>query len=549
MKRSCLLKLIDENLMNQLYQFCYARTAHSYEAEDLCSDILCAVVKSSHIDKEVANPMGYFWSVARNIYAEYCEKRHVQTEHLLQTDSEEVLLRIPDTTDNYVEENETERELLEVIFQHIANLSRAYRSVMIGFYLDGKSTAQLSQELGVSESAIRQRLFSARNDIKNGVKKMNDKKIVKKPTVLDEMQWTVWGGGSPVDGDPRDVCVRQFSKHIVWLCRNKANTARSIADELGVPMTYVEEELDIQVNGTNGRYGTLRKTDTGKYVINFVLLDKREIQQLQQLYIDYIPMICDNVIKHIKEYKREYLAFPYINKMPTLNLILWQQVRGMADVFAACVEEKLKNKYLADVKISERPFSIFGYQEYEGAKDWGGGWDGVTASDLCGYKHIRIDNVYMSHIKAHFHCECNISNDEKLRMAIRAIEGLSVDELDEKEKEIAARAIECGYLYREDRSLFTKFLVHKKDDGDRLFAVNELMRDSFEETADGVAKKIADFVKRNIPEYLRGDYNYINWLANLPVLDTLVDCLIEQGILTPPENGVGAEGIWMSVEK
>ena len=29
----------------------------------------------------------------------------------------------------------------------------------------------------------------------------------------------------------------------------------------------------------------------------------------------------------------------------------------------------------------------------------------------------------------------------------------------------------------------------------------------------------------------------------------LVESLIERGLLIPPENGVGAEGVWMLVEK
>ena len=42
---------------------------------------------------------------------------------------------------------------------------------------------------------------------------------------------------------------------------------------------------------------------------------------------------------------------------------------------------------------------------------------------------------------------------------------------------------------------------------------------------------------------------FANVLANSPVLDAVVECLIEKGVLTPPEDGIGAEGCWMSVKK
>ncbi len=51
------------------------------------------------------------------------------------------------------------------------------------------------------------------------------------------------------------------------------------------------------------------------------------------------------------------------------------------------------------------------------------------------------------------------------------------------------------------------------------------------------------------PEYLWGEWQYANSLANMPVLDAVVECLIEKGLLTPPENGLGAEGCYMLVDK
>ena len=46
-----------------------------------------------------------------------------------------------------------------------------------------------------------------------------------------------------------------------------------------------------------------------------------------------------------------------------------------------------------------------------------------------------------------------------------------------------------------------------------------------------------------------GEWSFANELASLPVFDALVEALIERGLLTPPENRLGAEGCWMSVEK
>ena len=62
-------------------------------------------------------------------------------------------------------------------------------------------------------------------------------------------------------------------------------------------------------------------------------------------------------------------------------------------------------------------------------------------------------------------------------------------------------------------------------------------------------EKVAGCIRRFVPEHLLGEWKYANWLAAQPVLDALLDNLVAAKVLIPPENGVGAEGCWMNVEK
>lgn len=549
MQKTELLKMIDAGLIERLYQYCYARTSYSCEAEELCSDILYAVVRSGRGGGEVENPEGYFWGIAHRVYADYCERRSVRGERTVTGDAEEVLGLIPDTSEERAAESEEDARLLGEVLRQITFLSKAYRDVMVGFYLEGKSTARLAAELCISETAVRQRLFAARNDVRNEVKKMGETNKIQKPTALEKISFGQWGDGNPNDGNPWTLCERQLSRHVIWLCRNNPTTAKAISDEMGVPMPYIEEELVLQVRGKNGRYGTIRKTDSGKYVTNFILLDDGEIKEAGQFYMDRISMICDAVAAYIEAHREEYLSLSYLNKMPTFNLILWQNVKMMAEIFAYCVETKLQDKYFPDVEIAKRPYTIYGYRWYEGRKNWGAGQDSIEAEGIGGYKKILLMNIYMNGIQAHFRCGHDIYRDPALTMAIRAVEGISMGELDEKGKEIAAKAIECGYLYRDGDVLYTKFLVSRMEDEGRVWSINKGMASAFEEEADKVASQIAGFIRKNIPEHLMGDYLKVNSLAGEAVVDFLVEALIQRGLLTPPADGVGAEGLWMFVEK
>ena len=374
------------------------------------------------------------------------------------------------------------------------------------------------------------------------------KETYHKPVALENMDYVIWGNGSPMWGDPREGFQRLFSKHIVWLCRKKPMSAAEIAEELNVPTLYVEEELELLRRGTNGKYGLLRRLDNGKYAINFILFDAETVEKAQEIYTEYLPMICDTIAVYIEKHEQEYLRFPYLNKKVDLNLILWQQIFSIADCFSHSVKQILSTKYFKGAEPPSRPFSVFGYVD-NGKKHWGGGWDGVDAKNVCGFADIHLDNIYISRIKPHFHCGLNVSKNVPIQLALRAINGLAVSALSEDEKEHAAKAIEQGYLYREGDTLYTKILVNEMSDGERLFDISNGLIDVFEKEAAPIAEKIAALIRRAVPDHLLGEWRFANDIASMPILDSVVEALIEKGILTPPENGIGAEGCWMSVQK
>ena len=117
-----------------------------------------------------------------NVYADYARQRRQRAEYFYQGDAEEVLLLLAGQ-----QEDEDQDELLLSVYRQISFLTKAYREVMILFYLDGLSTAEIAKMQNISETAVRQRLFSARQKIRNEVENMNE--IGKKPILLDKKEF------------------------------------------------------------------------------------------------------------------------------------------------------------------------------------------------------------------------------------------------------------------------------------------------------------------------------------------------------------------------
>lgn len=542
MKKRELLKMVDKDLLEKLFGFCYARTRDSYEAQELCSDVVYALVRTANTEGEIADSYSYIWKTARNVYADFCNHYRRHADFFYEGDPDKIFPLISD--DGHIQEQD-DAGLLKDVYQQIAFLTKAYREVMVAFYLDGLPIKDIAKMQHTSETAIRQRLFSARKTLKTEVEKMENP-TTKKPVTLDDIYFTIWGTGDPIWGDPREVCTRRFSRHIVWLCHKKPMTAKQIAEELNVPTVYVEEELEILTKGKNGKYGLLHRLDNGKYAINFILLDKETIGKAHDIYIAQLPEISDVIEKFIQENKERFLAFPYLNHKFDWNLILWQQIHTISSTFARTVYHILKEKYFSDIAKTERPFSVFGFES--NGTNYGGGWDAINATNICGYAQIHFDNIYSNRVREHFHCGHDVANDPELQLAIQAINGIDIKNLSEQDKEHAAKAIECGYLYREGDILYTKILINNVSDSNHLFEISgELAKGYFDASAEKVAVDIAKLISDHVPEHLLGEWQYVNDLADMPILDSLVDILIDKGMLIPPKDGIGAEGCWMSV--
>lgn len=164
MKKQELLQIMDHVFLDKLFGFCYARTGDSHEAQELCSDIAFALVKAANTDGEIKDLYAYVWRVARNVYADFCEKRRREANLFGYGDLKDACFVISAECDDDSD------ELLKSVYSEIAFLTRAYREVMVAYYLDGLSIAEIAKRQQTSETAVRQRLFLARKKVRKSIK-------------------------------------------------------------------------------------------------------------------------------------------------------------------------------------------------------------------------------------------------------------------------------------------------------------------------------------------------------------------------------------------
>lgn len=87
-------QLDDKEFLDKLYGFTYKRCNSSYEAEDLCSDIILALIKSIHKTVYIENFYAFVWTIAHRIYADYCDKRKQQSDKVVSDSYSDEIMNI-----------------------------------------------------------------------------------------------------------------------------------------------------------------------------------------------------------------------------------------------------------------------------------------------------------------------------------------------------------------------------------------------------------------------------------------------------------------------
>lgn len=117
MKKEELLKQIDNNLIETIFSFCYVRTNNSYEAQELCSDIIYELIKISKSEGYIDELYSFIWKVAKNVYADYSNKRAKHRQIYYQGNPDELFVN--SKLENDEKNNDEINKTLSLVYKQI----------------------------------------------------------------------------------------------------------------------------------------------------------------------------------------------------------------------------------------------------------------------------------------------------------------------------------------------------------------------------------------------------------------------------------------------
>ena len=311
-----------ENYLEKIYYFCLKRTGDSFEAEDLSQDISLNILEAIEKNTIPTHFSAWVWQIARNRYSVWAAKKRARVESVSGADTD--ALEIVD--DYSIEREYVHNEEIASLRRELAFISAEYRDIVVAYYIEDRKAKDIARALGIPEGTVKTRLFRARNMLKEGMSMAREFGTRSyKPDDIDFI-----ASGDMSDSGPWSYVQRNIPKNILLEASNNPSSIEELAIELGIAVPYMEEEVKLLEEAT-----LLKKTENGKYVTNFYIMDKETQMKLwlcmneeSEIRSRLIHTICYDCLDELKK-------LIYVPKNMSDCDVLWWSVIYLTDIATA----------------------------------------------------------------------------------------------------------------------------------------------------------------------------------------------------------------------
>ncbi len=166
-----------EQYREQLILYCQQYFKCEYEyAEDCVQNAYVALVENLKNGIEIRNYKSWLYAVALNYKNRIIKEKEKQNEYIFMSNKEkdEALTNAVFYEPDYVEDIVSDKMIAERALRILSSLSKDEKRLYIAYYIEDKKLAEIAEEFGISNSAIRKRHSLLRKKIYKKVKEYEE---------------------------------------------------------------------------------------------------------------------------------------------------------------------------------------------------------------------------------------------------------------------------------------------------------------------------------------------------------------------------------------
>ena len=254
---------MDDELLayyDEIRRLAEAKSDSREEAEDLLSETFLAAFAYRHNGGVIEHPKTYLVHTLMH-------KRNSLLRRKYRLPKVVSLQTLPeDAADDFTAAEEAYERIEEAaaLRRTLLYLSETTREVLLRYYFNGSSVADIAEQLGIPAGTVKSRLSAGREAVRKGLtNRMNETKN----RIPDRLHLYA-GGAMGLRDEPMSLVEGDLiAQNLLIAAYDKPLTITELAAALSVPTVYLEPIVRRLTDGE-----LMRRTDSGRYATDFVLL-------------------------------------------------------------------------------------------------------------------------------------------------------------------------------------------------------------------------------------------------------------------------------------
>jgi len=322
--RDRLIHDFTDNYMEKLFYFCLKKTGSRTEAEDLTQDIALNILTALNKGTIPTSFSAWVWQIARNRYCAWAKDKHDRNESVTGSDIGDY--EIEDESENILDEMIHE-EQMALLRRELAFIKSDYRSIVVAHYIDGRSLREIALSLSLSENTVKQRLFRARQILKEGMDMAREFGVRSyKP---EEVNYSNNCSRPGDKNQPYSVMEHKMYQNILLEAYGNPSTAEELSLELGVALPYMEDELEWLTKET------FLIKDGNKYQTAFPIVSRSAQEQVHFAWLTAAPSITKALISFVERLNDAFVGSgePFYGRYQDYESAKWSILMLAFDYF------------------------------------------------------------------------------------------------------------------------------------------------------------------------------------------------------------------------
>lgn len=511
---------IHKNL-ESILGFSMKRTDNRQDAEDLTQDIIIEIYRSYSKLKRYEGVQaleGWMWAIARHTYCRWLNKRKknnvVYIEGVL---NEHFCEGLDDSIGNeFVKE-----EQLNLLRREISILSKNYRDIIVLYYLNNKTCAEISEITKLPLSTVKWRLHQAKITIRE---RMENMKTYSEKTYAPGNLWVRSAG---TFNDPYscfyvyDQLKSLLRQNIILSAYRKPIGISELSVELGVPAAYLEEELYCLTEEE-----LIKVKGSEKYQTDFIIITSDIKENIYPILEELGCNMAGYFLNEINNLEESIRRIGFIGCDKPWEELLWSIIPACS---YSCFMLLLPD-FTPPPKPHGNSWKLIGFEGTKNDYPWSGDikissfFEGKFSQGVYWTNNLTYRTGFFDKEEANFYYSCLTGK-------------IDLENLEEKNKEIAAQLISKGFLVKENDIIKPNMIsLTEEQYKNFITVVNPSVQYFTENILDKYVERMKTDLKKRVPSELSDDIYFAAGMLITESLGYTLKYLLDKEILKLPED-------------